>query len=303
MPNIFQRAYKSTLAVWERKDLSMWDYSPKVSLPIYGMYHIYCADGWESMVREQFGNLVSAGLLEATTKLYISCIATKEEDIVRLREIFDNDKIEIISISNDPGCFEYPALDYMYEKSKHEDFLFYYFHTKGISYQTFDTKDKLFLAFRRKIVSWRRMMEYFIFDRWNVAVNTLLNGYETYGSYLFPPFVNRMYAGNFWWARSDYFATLDRLSDETKRKNRFMAEEWLLTKVKKPFSAFDTVADLYFVNIPETLYVEGKHSVVDAICFFVVYTFRKYQKKWLKCSYKKKCQKRFQQLKNSPLPI
>ena len=79
------------------------------------------------------------------------------------------------------------------------------------------------------------MMEYFIFDRWNVAVNTLLNGYETYGSYLFPPFVNRMYAGNFWWARSDYFATLDRLSDETKRKNRFMAEEWLLTKVRNHF--------------------------------------------------------------------
>ena len=123
------------------------------------------------------------------------------------------------------------------------------------------------------------------------------DGYETYGCYLFPPFVNGMYAGNFWWTRADYFSKLDALDNKTKADNRFKAEVWLLTKSRKPFSAFDTVADLYFVNITPDIYSSERHSIWASFRFFCIYTFRKYQKKWFGYSYKKHCQERFQKLK------
>lgn len=305
MTSILKRIYKSTLGIYERKDLSTWNHTPTTSLPIYGIYHVFCDANWEAMVREQVERLCDSGLLQASKKLYISCIAKSKEDIKRLKDLLkectqgDNDKIEFVSLTTNPQRYEFPALDYMYEKAQKEDFLFYYFHTKGITYLSLsDSKDKEYLGFVRKIVAWRRMMEYFLMNHWKVAVNTLSAGYDTYGSYLFPPFKNKMYAGNFWWANSTYFRTLPALDENTKQHNRFMAEEWLLSLPHvKPFSAFDTVADLYFVEIPPSLYQEGKHSTWEALKFCIIYTYRKYQRKWFGYSYKKHCQEKFQQLK------
>lgn len=303
MPTILKRIYKSTLGIYERKSLSSCDIPPTTQTPIYGIYHIFCDANWEQMVNEQMKRLSQSGLLKASRKLYISCIAKSKEDIEKLQQIlqeYGRDKIEFVSLTTDPTRYEFPALDYMYEKSQQDDFYFYYFHTKGITYQSLASDDKEYQGFVRKIVAWRKMMEYFLMNKWQVAVNTLEAGYDTYGCYLFPPFKNKMYAGNFWWTKSSYFRSLAALDEETKRHNRFMAEEWLLSKPNaKPFSAFDTVADLYFVEIPASLYEDGKHSVLEALKYSITYTLRKYQKKWLGYSYKKHCQEKFQQLKQS----
>lgn len=303
MTSILKRIYKSTLGIYERKKLTKWDFTPSCSTPIFGIYHIFCDAHWEDMVREQMDRLSETGLLATSEKLYISCIAKSEEDIEKLKNIlqqYSKDKIEFVSLTTNPTRYEFPALDYMYEKSKKEDFYFYYFHTKGITYQTLSSDDKEYLNFVKKIIAWRRMMEYFLMNKWKVAVNTMNAGYDTYGCYLFPPFKNKMYAGNFWWAKSSYFRKLNALSEDTKLHNRFMAEEWLLSVPNAhPFSAFDTVADLYFVEIPTSLYEDNKHSILDAMRYCTIYTYRKYQKKWFGYSYKKHCQEKFQQLKQS----
>lgn len=297
MPTFLQRAYKSLFDVCHRCDLSRWNHEPRRETAIYGIYHIWCAPGWEEMVSRQMSHLRSSGLLGATARLYVSCIVSGKDDIDKLKGILGAGPVEIISVTDQTGVFEFPALDYMYRKSQSGDFLFYYFHTKGISYQSLHTDDRLFVSFRRKIEAWREMMEYFLMDMWRVAVNVLQDGYDTYGCYLFPPFKNKMYAGNFWWARSQYFRTLPQLGDGLKTTNRFLAEEWLLSTGRaRAFSAFDTVADLYDVRIDAAQYELGKRSVVQSLRFFLVYTFRKYQKKWLHYSYKHRCQKRFQML-------
>jgi hypothetical protein len=41
------------------------------------------------------------------------------------------------------------------------DCLVYYFHPKGISYQSVNTNDSLFRGFQAKIEAWRGMLEYF----------------------------------------------------------------------------------------------------------------------------------------------
>lgn len=307
MTSILKKIYKSTIGINKRKDLTKWDVTPTSTVPIYGIYHIFCDANWEEMVCEQMSHLCHSGLLDASQKLYISCIAPNDEDVKKLKQILASftpnhtEKIEFVALTTSPTHFEFPALDYMFEKSQQEDFYFYYFHTKGITYQSLSsTNDKEYQDFVRKIIAWRRMMEYFLMDKWQVAVNTLQAGYDTYGCYLFPPFKNKMYAGNFWWTKSTYFRSLNVLDEETKLHNRFMAEERLLSKPDvKPFSAFDTVADLYFVEIPPSLYQDDKHSIYDTLKFGIIYTFRKYQRKWFGYSYKKHCQERYQQLKQS----
>jgi hypothetical protein len=77
-----------------------------------------------------------------------------------------------------------------------------------------------------------------------------------------------------------------------------MVELLSLPRVKA-FSAFDTVADLYFVRIPPTIYEVGRHSLWDSLKYCTIYTYRKYQRKWFGYSYKQHCQQKFQQLKQS----
>ena len=52
MTSILKRIYKSTLGIYERKDLSEWDKAPSPLLPVYGIYHIFCDGKWEEMVRK-----------------------------------------------------------------------------------------------------------------------------------------------------------------------------------------------------------------------------------------------------------
>ena len=155
-------------------DLSAWEHMPDTELPVYGIYHIFCDKDWQKMVSGQIDHLKSSGLFERTTKLYVSIIARNDEDIAELRRIVgDDSKLEIIADGRDPRKFEYPALQFLRRKCIGEDCLVYYFHTKGITYQNLSTADRKFNNFKRNIEAWRLMMEYFLFDKWKVAVNLL----------------------------------------------------------------------------------------------------------------------------------
>ena len=99
-------------------------------------------------------------------------------------------------------------------------------------------------------------MEYFIFYKHNVAVN-VLKQYDAYGCKyddpIVPPYHYRYYAGNFWWSKSSYIRTLPEFTEKEK-KNRYWAENWLLLRADKIFSAFNTPAELYAVEILRNIY-------------------------------------------------
>ena len=187
MSSFLQRIRESLFHVYDRKDLRRWEGDPKNELPIYGVYHVMLDTGWEPLVRRQIDNLRKSGLLDATTTFYVSCIAAHQEDVDCLKRIINSDKLVIISNVTDPKRYEYPALEFIKQLSEKEDSLFYYFHSKGISYQSLTSNDRLFRSFKQKIEAWREMLEYFIFDKWKVAVNVLNEGYDTYGCYRWPP--------------------------------------------------------------------------------------------------------------------
>lgn len=299
MANLLKRISDSVFRVYERHDLSPYEHKPSTTLPVYGVYHVFCDKGWQRIVERQVSVLRESGLLAATRKLYVSIIAKDDADVDALRRIVGNDKLEIVSCQTNPACYEYPALEYVRQLSAREDALVYYFHTKGISYQTAESRDRRFLSFKRKIVSWCEMMEYFCFTKWQVAVNVLSGGYDTYGCYRWPPKRYTMYSGSFWWARTDYIRTLPSFDPEVIASDRFYSEVWLYQRRHRDYSAFDTVADLYFVNIPRSIYAEGKPRKADVLRFVAVYNWRKFLKHAFGYSYKKHCQQRFQKMKKA----
>lgn len=311
--------FKDTLFHTTSKyDLSAWERGGETQLPVYGVYHIFCDKDWEKMVSEQIAHLKSSGLFERSDKLYVSIITHSDEDIAELHRIVgDDQKLEIVASNRDSRKFEYPALCFLRRKCIEEDCLVYYFHTKGITYQNLTTGDRKFNNFKRNIEAWCMMMEYFIFDKWRVAVN-LLSGHQTtaadgpqhrplagerfdvYGCYRFPPppMQYYLYAGNFWWARALYIRTLPDFDESRMAADRFFAEEWLFRGKPKSFSAFDTLADIYCVNIHPCLYrSDMKATLWEKIRFTLRYNFVKLCRHGFGYDYKTECQKRYQRIK------
>ena len=106
-----------------------------------------------------------------------------------------------------------------------------------------------------------------------------------------------MFSGNFFWIRSEYAATLPALTPETIGGNRFYSEIWLYQKPHTTFSAFETVADLYYVRIPRSLYTLPHPPFADRLMFWWWYNWRKLLKHAFGYSYKYRNQARYQKLR------
>jgi hypothetical protein len=298
MYNIFKALYVTLFRVYRRQDLTQWDRKADAGKPVYGMYHVYCAEGWQKLVKAQIHHLKASGLLDATKTLFVSCIVMNDTDETDLRRLIDSDKMEIVSITRKNKLYEYPALEYVRRKCLDEDCYFYYFHTKGVTYYIDEPHNRHFMKFKRNVEAWRGLMEYFLMDKWNVAVRVLNDGYDTYGCYRYPPapapYV--MYGGNFWWAKSSYLRTLQPLFPEKMADDRMFAELWIYTGNNKAFSAFDTIVMLYRVFLPESLYKLVGPPLSDRIRFMLRFNFTKIAKKVFKYNYAKHNNDKFQKI-------
>lgn len=92
----------------------------------------------------------------------------------------------------------------MQKKSYEETFFGFYFHTKGITW--LNTDPKIYSVGN----SWRLMNEYFLFDKWKLAVETLQQGANLYGTNYQKIFNDkfRLIGMNFFWFKSDYVANV-----------------------------------------------------------------------------------------------
>lgn len=305
MQNMISRAastaYNTVARAVERRDLTQWEHDPHMATPVYGVYHVFCDKGWRELVADQICRLKASGLWENTERFYVSCIVKDRGEADDLRRMIGEDKAELISVETDPMKYEYPALEFIRSKSREEDCLLYYFHTKGVSYYGGDRSDKNFRRLRRNIDAWRHMMEHFLFTKWRVAINALQDGYDTYGCYRLPPYPKPyyMYAGNFWWVRSDYVRRLPPFPEKRIATDRFIAEEWLYKAGPKDFSAFDSLADLYYVYMDESLYASPKLPVLKWLRFVWCFNWVKLRKHLFKYDYKAKRQICYQVLRKN----
>merc|ERR1719320_1517912 len=82
------------------------------------------------------------------------------------------------------------------------------------------------------VSQWRAYMMFYLFERWKLCANSLMNGAKACG-------VNRRswpehhYSGNFWWARCDH-VTENEVGCLLGKNHRFDAEYWIIKSDPKP---------------------------------------------------------------------
>lgn len=111
----------------------------------------------------------------------------------------------------------------------HEDWYVLYHHSKGATHHGWDVRS----------ARWRECMEKHTVAFWRRCVEALDNGFEAAGCHWFmPPRTppgQHIFAGNFWWAKASFLATLPsimqrdriRVSGMDSIESRYEAEVWL----------------------------------------------------------------------------
>jgi hypothetical protein len=173
-------------------------------------YHVFADGDWQMPATEHFDELVTSGLLDNLDDVFLGVVGSRQ----------NRDKVKhylpgVVVAEADNG-WEQVTLQNVHEFAQTDDGAIFYAHTKGAWSQGDLAKQ------------WRVSMTHDTVTRWRECVTALLD-VEAAGPYWLkswePEHVDHdfFFAGNFWWARSDYVRTLDPVGVE----NRYQAEGWI----------------------------------------------------------------------------
>lgn len=206
---------------------------------IFGFWHIAVIGNGEKIASEQLERIKKSGVYDASDEIFVVVLGEKIPDFI------SKDKKLNVFYHKNVRLFEYPSLCFMKHLSKEIDFDCWYIHTKGA---TSEIKDGPGAA------NWRKYMEHFIIDKWEICLD-FLNNYGAVGVEFNRYNYHDYFAGNFWWAKSEYIRTLPEIKN-FDLSDRFGAEmwigwvEWSSLKMKNLFS----VGQEKLMNIKEKEY-------------------------------------------------
>ena len=209
----------------------------------YIFIHVCFSENGIKIMNEQINTILQSDIYNYIDKIYLCIVGAENNDEVKKNFLYDNDKIEIYYIDSNKYVFELRTINeiqiFCGEKYKlNEECYILYIHTKGVrnagNYNV--------------IKSWRKMMEYFLIVKGIICLEELEN-YDTIGNNLINQncenfdkvCVNKKhsyhYSGNFWWSKSSYIQTLDKLDLSNIKLDkeyiyRYKAENWILSSVK-----------------------------------------------------------------------
>jgi hypothetical protein len=195
--------------------------------PIVIYYHLNDIPGWENVFNSQFSKAQDSRLIESADKIYF-CFNGKTIPNLLLATANAYPNIKIVHVSDSYDTWEYPTLDFLYQNTHapQDDHYIFYFHLKGLTRQN-----------NTAILDWREVMDYGNIECWRAAVAELDKGFDVCGVnwirgvsiqterkivdddgvVLGSQIIDSQkksqnhFNGNFWWARSEYIKTLDRL--------------------------------------------------------------------------------------------
>jgi len=181
--------------------------------PIKVFWHVNELNGWNNVMDQQWDLIVKSGLEKAASEINI-CMNGQPWTFQAWDQSKNASKIKkktnLINVYKDASLHEWTTLTYLHQQSKETSEPFYacYIHLKG-----------LLRWGDENVGDWRNFMNYFTIERWQDNVEALGEGAQAvgtnYGTEPWPHF-----AGNFWWAKSDYIATLDPLHHPEDKLNR-----------------------------------------------------------------------------------
>mmetsp|Transcript_22600 Transcript_22600/g.37274 ORF Transcript_22600/g.37274 Transcript_22600/m.37274 type:complete len:320 (-) Transcript_22600:509-1468(-) len=220
------------------EDRSLPMQKEQASLRIFGFYHVAQVAHWRQIVEEQVRLLELSGLLENTSQITVGLLGQDANYHPSPRE----PKFRIVH-DKDVTLMEFFTLDLLrnhcQQKDAQKDIL-YYFHDKGVTRGT-----------SACISDWRKILEYFVIERWRDCYAALANDIgDTCGALFYNYPKARFYAGNFWWSTCKHINTLPEF-DRSRYTN---AETWLGMSPVRMINCHQFCADPYKTEHPAFLY-------------------------------------------------
>lgn len=170
-----------------------------------------------SLIEAQMKAIRESGLEEAASAIYVG-VNGSDADALAVACMVPSKSVIICHGAG--ATTEIPTMNIIRSwVPNHPKWYVLYHHTKGVS--TPNQAD-----------GWRRRMEQHNVWRWKECVAALESGHDACGCHWLTPEANRgtintpMFGGTYWWATSEYLATLPPLP-EAKWENRYEAESWI----------------------------------------------------------------------------
>jgi hypothetical protein len=173
-------------------------------------YHVFADGDWLTPATEHIEELLISGLIDNLDDLFLGVVGSPENREKVKRELPG------VCVAECATGWEQVTLQKVHEFAQQDDGAIFYAHTKGAWSNSELARQ------------WRVSMTHDTVTRWQECV-TALQVVEAAGPYWLkswePEHADHdfFFAGNFWWARSDYVRTLDPVGVE----NRYQAEGWI----------------------------------------------------------------------------
>jgi hypothetical protein len=214
---------------------------PKLKLAHF--YHVFAVKSWERIVTEHLEALKTSGLMERIGQLHLGIVGPLAQQ--RAVEKLCNSYLPVEVVATAVAGGEQVTLNALWELRKLHDAVLYA-HTKGVSEpprHTLQLQDQ-----------WRRSMTAALVGDWQ-RCEQLLEDYDMVGCYWWGVY----FAGNFWWARSEYLQRCKPPPSWTKlmdsahgrivladqglagHEPRIAAEEWFFDN--QPLKVFDLLPE------------------------------------------------------------
>jgi hypothetical protein len=178
--------------------------------PLTHFYHLYVDGHYEQPLEEHMSAMESSGLLYELEDFYVGLVGSPENRATAKK------LVPGVVIAEADAGWEQVTLSALHHYSKENDRFVFYAHTKGACSNDDFAK------------RWRSAMTNATVTKWRECIEAL-ESVDCSGPYWIlsdePEHEehNMFFAGNFWWATTDYLRRLPSL----RYDNRFRAEGWI----------------------------------------------------------------------------
>jgi predicted O-methyltransferase YrrM len=215
--------------------------------------HNYLIGDWKTIVKEQVDMLIEHELYDRSDHIYY-CVFSKENeeyynfiDIIKCRDYLN--KINIVR--HKENAHELYTLRLLKKiSSQYNNSYVLYYHTKGLTSIENHRDENIYEdVMYENVMSWRKCLEYFNIERWKHCIKTLKDNHISGALYITNgQYYKNYFAGNFWWARTDYIKQLKDISTDVD--NRMSNELWIGTNPHRWYSFYskgwESVYKTYF---------------------------------------------------------
>lgn len=200
------------------------------------------------VVQEQMAQSIGSGLVDSANEIVVGINGGEESRQVASLVIPTKARLVMHGLDCRNENLTLAALENWLPS--HPDYYVLYFHSKGATRETESEYGKF-------IIQWRRCLMRHCVSEWRHCVALLDQGFDAVGAHWMPgagPLHNQnIFAGNFWWAKASFLATLpsiykrDRIKESGIKalESRYESEVWIGNGPRLP-----KAKDLHRLQLP-----------------------------------------------------